>query len=477
PIKATWLGGAYMAADPAALKTIQVTRQEYLEHGSGWLSKPKSLKPFPQSILVDQLVLLYLPPRWIKKDGNPQWSKAYFSLDDQTNAQQSKSQNLAVRDPVAAPQSTQTAIKQEKPAELDVNAQSAPHRCNPNEQSKKRLPEIQHSGVTITDSVSAAPLTRAVIKQEANVHPTPLAPEQPSSSQRPYAAKTAATPQSTSIATKQGPYIDQSLMSRERLLRQAALASIGRQPIHPRNEMMPMPLPAPLDNRQPLASDTKPWITRSHLALGPKGRLNLHDVEENLASLNRHISSSACDVSKQQRFLHEKERVLKVWRQLSMENLQKKHGGLNPSNASHPSYTIDRYTPNDPHPKHENPMDRYTPASSSKHAPTSDHQSRKRSGDDGALDRYVPADRYALHPRSRGAAEMTKRPRESSPEEDVEVMTEAITEVNRITKRISGLGDRPGQQKRRKLTTQGLGVALRGSVEELLAKTWEIFGP
>ncbi|KAL9615803.1 MAG: hypothetical protein Q9204_008664 [Flavoplaca sp. TL-2023a] len=122
-------------------------------------------------------------------------------------------------------------------------------------------------------------------------------------------------------------------------------------------------------------------------------------------------------------------------------------------------------------------MDRYTPASSSKHAPTSDHQSRKRSGDDGALDRYVPADRYTSQPKSRGAAEMTKRPRESSPEEDVEVMTEAITEVNRITKRISGLGDRPGQQKRRKLTTQGLGVALRGSVEELLAKTWEIFGP
>ena len=39
PIKATWLGGAYLAADPAALKTRQVTRQEYLEHGSGWLSK------------------------------------------------------------------------------------------------------------------------------------------------------------------------------------------------------------------------------------------------------------------------------------------------------------------------------------------------------------------------------------------------------------------------------------------------------
>ncbi|KAL8996712.1 MAG: hypothetical protein Q9169_003827 [Polycauliona sp. 2 TL-2023] len=39
PIKATWLGGAYLAADPAVLKTTQVTRQEYLEHGSGWLSR------------------------------------------------------------------------------------------------------------------------------------------------------------------------------------------------------------------------------------------------------------------------------------------------------------------------------------------------------------------------------------------------------------------------------------------------------
>ncbi|KAL8672701.1 MAG: hypothetical protein Q9168_002861 [Polycauliona sp. 1 TL-2023] len=39
PMKATWLGGAFMAADPAALKAMQVTRQEYLEHGSGWLSR------------------------------------------------------------------------------------------------------------------------------------------------------------------------------------------------------------------------------------------------------------------------------------------------------------------------------------------------------------------------------------------------------------------------------------------------------
>ncbi|KAL8765334.1 MAG: hypothetical protein Q9209_007561 [Squamulea sp. 1 TL-2023] len=39
PVKSTWLGGAYMAADPATLKAAQVSRQEYLEHGSGWLSR------------------------------------------------------------------------------------------------------------------------------------------------------------------------------------------------------------------------------------------------------------------------------------------------------------------------------------------------------------------------------------------------------------------------------------------------------
>ncbi|KAL8810583.1 MAG: hypothetical protein Q9200_002453 [Gallowayella weberi] len=38
-VKSTWLGGAYMASDPTALKAAQVTRQEYLEHGSGWLSR------------------------------------------------------------------------------------------------------------------------------------------------------------------------------------------------------------------------------------------------------------------------------------------------------------------------------------------------------------------------------------------------------------------------------------------------------
>ncbi|KAI4185032.1 MAG: hypothetical protein L6R41_004376 [Letrouitia leprolyta] len=39
PIKSTWLGGAHLAAGRNALKTLQVTRQEYLEHGSGWVSR------------------------------------------------------------------------------------------------------------------------------------------------------------------------------------------------------------------------------------------------------------------------------------------------------------------------------------------------------------------------------------------------------------------------------------------------------
>lgn len=39
PIKSNWLGGAYLAADPTALKAVQVTREEYNENGSAWLGK------------------------------------------------------------------------------------------------------------------------------------------------------------------------------------------------------------------------------------------------------------------------------------------------------------------------------------------------------------------------------------------------------------------------------------------------------
>ena len=38
-IKSTWLGGAYMASDRSLLKKQQVTREEYLENGSGWLAR------------------------------------------------------------------------------------------------------------------------------------------------------------------------------------------------------------------------------------------------------------------------------------------------------------------------------------------------------------------------------------------------------------------------------------------------------
>ncbi|KAL8639128.1 MAG: hypothetical protein Q9228_003801 [Teloschistes exilis] len=39
PIKSTCQGGAFLAADSTALQGKQVTRQEYLEHGGGWLSR------------------------------------------------------------------------------------------------------------------------------------------------------------------------------------------------------------------------------------------------------------------------------------------------------------------------------------------------------------------------------------------------------------------------------------------------------
>ena len=39
PIKSTWRGGAYLAANRAKLKSVQVTRQEYQEKGGAWLAK------------------------------------------------------------------------------------------------------------------------------------------------------------------------------------------------------------------------------------------------------------------------------------------------------------------------------------------------------------------------------------------------------------------------------------------------------
>jgi len=38
-VRSTWLGGARLAADAEAMREVLVSRQDYLEHGSGWLLK------------------------------------------------------------------------------------------------------------------------------------------------------------------------------------------------------------------------------------------------------------------------------------------------------------------------------------------------------------------------------------------------------------------------------------------------------
>ncbi|KAL8875336.1 MAG: hypothetical protein Q9198_006290, partial [Flavoplaca austrocitrina] len=158
---------------------------------------------------------------------------------------------------------------------------------------------------------------------------------------------------------------------------------------------------------------------------------------------------------------------------LNANNLRKKNDALNQSITACLANSIDRYTPNESHAKPKKPADRCTPTSISQYAPTSDYYPPKCSTS-GSVDRYIPTDRYTPQPGNRGAADPSKRPRESSPEEDVEVMTEIINQVNRISKRVARLEDRPGPQKRKKLATQSLAVALRASVEELLYKTKDI---
>lgn len=38
-IKSNWLGGAYLAANRDQLRSVLVSRQDYQEHGSGWIAK------------------------------------------------------------------------------------------------------------------------------------------------------------------------------------------------------------------------------------------------------------------------------------------------------------------------------------------------------------------------------------------------------------------------------------------------------
>ncbi|CAO1598392.1 hypothetical protein XANCAGTX0491_002160 [Xanthoria calcicola] len=290
---------------------------------------------------------------------------------------------------------------------------------------------------------------------------------------------------STSRAIRQEPNTSQSLMAREQLLRQAAKASLGLTAAHRRSEAASMPYTAALSTQQPSAQYHKQPTLPPTLPLGPTACLNLHDVEMVLASLNRRINNtSEMDAIATERLVHEKDRVVKVWRQLSIEHLNKKNGVVTDStNTVYPANSTDRYVPARPKAKNgahlANMTDRYTPAPSDPladaRADTNDRSGRIGSWD-RSIDRYVPIDRYTPRPKSQGATAMAKRRREPSPVDEMELIAEVITQVARITKRVSGLHDLPGPQKRRKGAAEGLAIALLASVEELMAKTKEFTG-
>ncbi len=278
------------------------------------------------------------------------------------------------------------------------------------------------------------------------------------------------TSRSPQSVVKQEQGIDESLIARERLLKQAARASVKMVVARHHKEAKPMSHPTAFGKRQPSASDynqpSEPsanQVFRPHypstaqliIPLRPGARLTLHDVEQNLASLNQQINNAnlTSDTSKKERLANEKERVLRVWRILSTENLEQKNGSV--SNAALLGNLTERHAPSDLCSK------------------ASDRYACMRNKD-RSIDRYVPIDRYTPQPKTRGSANLIKRPREPSPEEENEVMAEVITQINCLTKRVAGLQHEQGPRKRRKGAAEALAVALRASVEELLAKTKDI---
>ncbi|KAL8780649.1 MAG: hypothetical protein Q9213_006358 [Squamulea squamosa] len=251
------------------------------------------------------------------------------------------------------------------------------------------------------------------------------------------------TSRSTSSVIKQEPNIDQSLIARERILKEAAIAARQHSASHQRR------------GETRVVQQHKQSIPRLTPTLGSTAHLTLRGVEDTLASLNKQISNANVthDTDKRERLAHEKERVLRVWRQLSAEHLRKKHGGVEISaNAAH---FTGRYVPSD------------------SNAGMSDGTARTGNSSN-PIDSYRPVDRYRPQYQMPVVADIAKRLREPSPEEEMEVMAEVITQVNRLTKRVAGLQDGPGPQKKRKGAAEGLAVALRASVEELLAKTKEV---
>ncbi|KAL8765333.1 MAG: hypothetical protein Q9209_007560 [Squamulea sp. 1 TL-2023] len=161
----------------------------------------------------------------------------------------------------------------------------------------------------------------------------------------------------TSSAIKQEPNIDQSLVAREQILREAAIAARQHSVSHQRQ------------GETRVVQQHKQSTPRLALQLGSTAHHTLHDVEGTLASLNKQISNAnkTHDIVKQERLSYERERVLRVWRQLSAEHLQKKHG-----NAAHPA---DRYIPSD------------------SQTDMSDLAARKGNSSN-SIDRYRPVDRY-----------------------------------------------------------------------------------
>ncbi|KAL8996711.1 MAG: hypothetical protein Q9169_003826 [Polycauliona sp. 2 TL-2023] len=224
--------------------------------------------------------------------------------------------------------------------------------------------------------------------------------------------------------SKRGPCTEPSLKAREQLMEQAATASVGMATARSRNEPPPMLSAAVSDTKPPSAANSQHLEPQSNSRLEPDAHLTLTEVHRRLTSLKDKIKSarSGTNNSKLQGLLREREHLLEVLRRLELENERRKHSGK-------------------PNPK--------------------------------STDDYTSID-YPPRSTTSGAASTKKRPREPSPDDEMEVMTEIITQINRITKRVSGLPNKSGSQKRRNGAAEGLAVALRASANELLATTEDV---
>ncbi|KAL8672700.1 MAG: hypothetical protein Q9168_002860 [Polycauliona sp. 1 TL-2023] len=364
------------------------------------------------------------------------------------------SQPLAVASPVQTPHLTPAAIKQESTLDQLIKDYQAPTRSSPSERISSKqvygqhstLKDLKHHGPIIKQGPNACLDTehRLFSLHSGPSHSLPPKPDgQPpkavESVQLPHAPRaipidrkqparpplcaTAAntTPLNALVrnSNKQGPYIDQSLQAREKLLRQAAMASAKMTATRQYSEPKPALYPAVSDCAQPFATSSKQSVPRPNQPLVLQAQPTLQQIGRKLGSLNNQIkgAKASMDTSKTQRLNHEREEVLKT---------------LHSSMAADTTY---RYT---------------------------DSLSAERRDIDSR-----PA-------KTSGAAGTSKRRREPSPEDEMEEMTQLITQINRITKRVAGLQDVPGHRRTRKVAAEGLAFALRASAQELLDTVEEV---